>query len=277
MSTVSAGKTGKTESPRSGESGVRTTTTGDRLKALGRAEFSLLVRNRTALFTALFVPLGMIVAIRESLGRIDLGDTGFSVIEASMTGGIGIVLMMAVYGSLTSAYTARREELVLKRLRTMEASDREILIGTALPATGLAFVQSAVMIAAAVAFLDVRAPQQPVVLVGGLLLGLVLLSALAAATSAFTRTVESAQITSMPLFMISVVGSGLFVPLEALPERMASVCELLPVTGAMTLIRAGWLGGAEGNDLLGAALSALVWTILSVFAVQRWFRWEPRR
>ncbi|MFD7118339.1 ABC transporter permease [Streptomyces sp. NPDC059922] len=274
MSTVSRQKT---EIPRSGDTDVRTTTTGDRLKALGRAEFSLLVRNRTALFTALLVPLGMIVAIKESLGRIDLGATGISVIEASMTGGIGMVLIMAVYGSLTAAYTARREELVLKRLRTMEASDREILIGTALPSAGLAFAQSAVMIAAAVAFLDVRAPQQPVVLVGGLLIGLVLLSALAAVTSAFTRTVESAQITSMPLFMISVVGSGLFVPLEVLPERIASICELLPMTGTVTLIRAGWLGGAEANDLLGAALSALVWTILSVFAVQRWFRWEPRR
>ncbi|MFD3912452.1 ABC transporter permease [Streptomyces sp. NPDC058603] len=274
MSTVSRQKT---EIPRSGETDVRTTTTGDRLKALGRAEFSLLVRNRTALFTALLVPLGMIVAIKESLGRVDLGDTGISVIEASMTGGIGMVLIMAVYSSLTAAYTARREELVLKRLRTMEASDREILIGTALPSAGLAFAQSAVMIAAAVAFLDVRAPQQPVVLVGGLLLGLVLLSAMAAVTSAFTRTVESAQITSMPLFMISVVGSGLFVPLEALPDRIATICELLPMTGTITLIRAGWLGGAEGNDLLGAALSALVWTILSVFAVQRWFRWEPRR
>ncbi|MGW6598206.1 ABC transporter permease [Streptomyces sp. NPDC055036] len=274
MSTVSSKKT---ESPRSGETGVRTTTTGDHLKSLGRAEFSLLLRNRTALFTALFVPLGMIVAIRQSLGGIDLGETGISALEAAMTGGIGMVLIMAVYGSLTSAYTARREELVLKRLRTMEASDREILIGTALPATGLAFIQSAVMIAAGVVFLDVRAPQQPVVLVGGLLIGLLLLSALAAVTSAFTRTVESAQISTMPLFMISVVGSGLFIPLEALPERMASICELLPVTGAMTLIRAGWLGGTEGPDLLGAALSALVWTILSVFAVQRWFRWEPRR
>ncbi|MCL7379717.1 ABC transporter permease [Streptomyces sp. 35G-GA-8] len=275
MSTVSSKKT---ESPRSGESGVRTTTTtGDHLKSLGRAEFSLLLRNRTALFTALFVPLGMIVAIRQSLGGIDLGETGISALEAAMTGGIGMVLIMAVYGSLTSAYTARREELVLKRLRTMEASDREILIGTALPAAGLAFIQAAVMIAAGVVFLDVRAPQQPVVLVGGLLIGLLLLSALAAVTSAFTRTVESAQISIMPLFMISVIGSGLFIPLEALPERMASFCELLPVTGAMTLIRAGWLGGTDGPDLLGAALSALVWTILSVFAVQRWFRWEPRR
>ncbi|WP_066949908.1 ABC transporter permease [Streptomyces lushanensis] len=261
----------------SGAAGVGTTTFSGRLGALGRAEFTLLVRNRTALFAALFIPVAMIAAIKSSLGQIDLDRTGMNAVEAALSGGIGMVLIMAVYANLASAYTARREELVLKRLRTIEASDREILAGTALPAVALAFVQSAVVIAAGIAFLGIRAPRQPVVLVGGLLAGLVLLTALAAVTSAFTRTVESVQLTTMPLFMISIVGSGLFVPLEALPERIASLCELLPMTGVMTLIRAGWLGGAEGYDLMGAALSALVWTALAVFAVERWFRWEPRR
>jgi ABC-2 type transport system permease protein len=62
-----------------------------------------------------------------------------------------------------------------------------------------------------------------------------------------------------------------------MPDRVASVCELLPMTGVMTLVRAGWLGGTGGYDLLGAGLTALVWTVLAVFAVQRWFRWDPRR
>ncbi|MFE4826270.1 ABC transporter permease [Streptomyces sp. NPDC056672] len=265
------------EAGSAGSAGAGTTTVAGRLGALGRAEFTLLVRNRTALFAALFVPVAMIGAIKSSLGGIDLGRTGMNAVEAALSGGIGMVLIMAVYANLASAYTARREELVLKRLRTIEVSDREILAGTALPAVSLAFVQSAVMIAAGVAFLGIRAPQRPVVLVGGLLAGLVLLTALAAVTSAFTRTVESAQLTTMPLFMISVLGSGLFIPLEALPERIASVCELLPVTGVMTLIRAGWLGGGEGYDLFGAALGALAWTVLAVFAAERWFRWEPRR
>ncbi len=45
----------------------------------------------------------------------------------------------------------------------------------------------------------------------------------------------------------------------------------------MTLIRAGWLGTSDGTDLLGAALTGLVWTAATLFAVQRWFRWDPRR
>ncbi|MFE2938785.1 ABC transporter permease [Streptomyces sp. NPDC059255] len=268
-----AGTAGTAEDP---PGGPRTTAAG-RLKALGRAEYVMLVRNRTALFSALIVPVAMIGAIKASLREVDLDKTGMTGIEVAMAGSIGMVLIMGVYANLSAAYTARREDLVLKRLRTVEASDREILAGTALPAVVLAFAQSCLMIAGGVAFLGVPAPENPLLLLGGLLAGLLLLTALAAATSAFTRTVESAQLTTMPLFLISVVGSGLFVPLEVLPDRVASVCELLPVTGVMTLIRAGWLGGTEGYDLLGAALTAVAWIVLAGFAVQRWFRWEPRR
>jgi ABC-2 type transport system permease protein len=200
-----------------------------------------------------------------------------SAAEAAMTGGIGMVLILVVYLNLVSAYVARREELVLKRLRTGEVPDREILVGTALPAAGLALAQCVLLVVAGVALLHLGAPERPELLVLGVVLGIVLLTALAAVTSAVTQTVESVQITTMPMFVISMAGSGLFVPLEVMPEKLASICELLPLTGVMTLVRAGWLGGADAKDLLGAALTTLAWTAISVFAVQRWFRWEPRR
>ncbi|MFI1394678.1 ABC transporter permease [Streptomyces sp. NPDC020681] len=248
-----------------------------RLTALGRAELTLLVRNRTALAVALAMPAFMVVPLMSALDGMDLSDAGMSVGEAVMTGGFGIVLILVVHLNLVSAYVARREELVLKRLRTGEVPDHEILVGTALPAAGVALVQCVLLVVAGVAFLDLDAPRRPELLVLGVLLGMVLMAALAAATASLTRTVESAQLTTMPMFLISLPGSGLVVPLEVLPERMASVCELLPLTGVMTLVRAGWLGGAGAMDVLGAALTALAWTVISVFAVQRWFRWEPRR
>ncbi|HEY9368086.1 MAG TPA: ABC transporter permease, partial [Streptomyces sp.] len=32
-----------------------------------------------------------------------------------------------------------------------------------------------------------------------------------------------------------------------------------------------------GTELLGAGITTVAWIVLSVFAVQKWFRWEPRR
>ncbi|WP_323448818.1 ABC transporter permease [Streptomyces yaizuensis] len=253
------------------------TTALGRLAALGRAELTLLIRNRTALTVALVMPLVMVFAIQTSLERLDLEKVGMSLAEASLTAGIGMVLIMVVHVNLVSAYTARREELVLKRLRTGEISDPEILAGTALPAVGIALAQCVLLVVAGTVAMDLAAPARPDLLLAGIVLGVLVCVALAAVTSAVTRTVESAQITTMPMFLISLGGSGLLVPVSLMPDGMARICELLPLTGVMTLIRAGWLGGADGRDLAVAAIGALVWAAVSVFAVQRWFRWEPRR
>ncbi|MEE1740215.1 ABC transporter permease [Streptomyces sp. BE147] len=252
-------------------------TAAGRLSALGRAELTLLARNRTAVFIALLMPLLMIFAIKSSLDRIDLGGTGLTVAGAALTGGIGMVLLQVIYMNLVSAYVARREELVLKRLRTGEVSDPEILTGTALPAVLLTLVQCVLIVVIGTLAFDLGSPGRPDLLVAGLLVGSVMLSALAAATATLTRTVQTSQLTTLPLFFASMLGSGVFIPLDVLPDRVASLCELLPLTGVMTLVRAGWLGGAEGGDLLRAAMTALAWTVFAVFAVKRWFRWDPRR
>ncbi|MFD7611312.1 ABC transporter permease [Streptomyces sp. NPDC059828] len=253
-----------------------TTATG-RLTALARAELTLLVRNRTALFVALLMPLAMVGVLRSALTPEALEGTGIRLGDALLSGGIGMVLILVVYLNVTSALVARREELVLKRLRTGEVSDTEILGGTALPAAVLAIAQSAVLVVAGAVVLDTDPPQRPELLVAGLLLGTVLMTALAAVTSSVTRTVESAQLTTTPLFLVSAFGSGLFVPLDTLPDRLLPLCEVLPMTGVVRLVEAGLHGGADAPELARAALSVLVWTLLSVFAVRRWFRWEPRR
>jgi ABC-2 type transport system permease protein len=108
-------------------------------------------------------------------------------------------------------------------------------------------------------------------------LGLVMCAALAAVTATVTRTVESAQVTTMPMVLVSMTGSGVTVPLELLPDRLASVCELLPLSPVITLVRGGWTGNLSAYEALGALATALAWTVPAVFAVQRWFRWEPRR
>ncbi|MER5930347.1 ABC transporter permease [Streptomyces sp. NPDC002054] len=254
-----------------------------RLFALGRSELTLLIRNRAALSVALMMPLVMVFVLRSSLGEFELDGGAAAIGEATLTGGIGMVLVLVVYMNLVSAYVARREELVLKRLRTGEANDLEILAGSALPAAALALLQVVVLTVAGAAALDVRTPQNPLLLVAAVLAGIVLLAGLSAVTSAFTRNVESAGLTTLPLFLITSVGSGLFVPLETLPDKLASVCELLPLTGVMTMVRAGWLGTADAGgaggagDLTTAAVVTLAWIVIAVFAVQRWFRWEPRR
>ncbi|MFG2655434.1 ABC transporter permease [Streptomyces sp. NPDC048425] len=253
------------------------TTAAGRRRALARAELTLIGRSKGTLFTAVFVPLVLPFSVRSSIDSMDLKGAGLTVGSVLLPSAIGFSLLFAVYSALVGVYAARREELVLKRLRTGELRDAEILAGAAVPSVAIGLAQSLVLVAACTAFLDVRAPRAPYYAVLGLLLGLVMWPALAAVTASFSRSVESAQVAAMPLLLLSMLGSGTVVPLEVMPDRLASVCELLPLTPVITLVRGGWTGDLSAYDALGAVATAVAWTVLAVFAVRRWFRWEPRR
>ncbi|MDT0464577.1 ABC transporter permease [Streptomyces gibsoniae] len=248
-----------------------------RLGALARAELSLLGRNKSVLTTAVLVPCTLPLASRPAVERMAHKGDGLTPGTMVIIAAIGFSLLFAVYAALVSTYVARREELVLKRLRTGELTDREILVGSALPAVCIGVVQCVLLAIGCMAFLDAGAPRAPHLVLLGLLSGLVLCAALAAVTATFSRTVESAQITALPLLFVSMFGSGITIPTDLLPHRVASLCELLPLSPAMRLIRGGWTGGLSAHDALTAGAMAVAWTVLAVFAVRRWFRWEPRR
>ncbi|GHE03532.1 ABC transporter permease [Streptomyces alanosinicus] len=253
------------------------TTPGRRLWALGRAELTLLGRNRGVVFTALAVPLLLPFTVRPAMDQVDLKKQGLTLGTTLLTAAIGFSFLFAVYTSLVNVYVARREELVLKRLRTGELSDTEILAGTALPALVIGLAQALVLCVGCVALLHIGAPKAPYLLLPGLVAGYLVSAALAALTASFTRTVESGQVTALPLMFVSMAGSGITVPTEVMPHNLASACELLPLSPAIRLVRGGWTGQLSAHDTLGALLTALAWTILAVFAVRRRFRWEPRR
>jgi ABC-2 type transport system permease protein len=253
------------------------TTPAGRMAALARAELTLFGRSKGALVTAVLVPLALPFTVQSAVGEMDVEEVGLTVGLVLLPAAIGFSLMFAVYGTLVGVYTARREELVLKRLRTGELRDAEILAGAALPAVATGLVQSLLLAVGCTVILDVPAPEAPHLAVLGLLLGLAICTGLAAVTAGLTRTVESAQVTTMPLVLVSMIGSGVAVPLEVLPDRMASLCELLPLSPVITLVRGGWTGSLSAYEALGALATALAWTVITVFAVRRWFRWEPRR
>ncbi|MGW3725225.1 ABC transporter permease, partial [Streptomyces sp. NPDC000851] len=101
-----------------------TTTVTARMSALARAELTLLVRSRATLVTAVLVPLLLPLSVRSAIDGMDLADAGLTVGTVLLPAAVGFALLFAVYAALTSAYVVRREELVLKRLRTGELHDR---------------------------------------------------------------------------------------------------------------------------------------------------------
>ena len=254
-----------------------------RIASLVRAELLLLVRNRTTLFNAVaLAPLTVLF-----IGAMDIvPDAGGSAMTGMLLTALGaLALAIVIYYNITTTIVARREDLVLKRLLTGDLSRPEIVLAAAAPAILLLIAQLVLGAVAMAVMIEVPTVTNVLWLALGLLGGIVVFVLLAVASAGFTRTVETAQLTTLPILMAATALSGLVVPLDIMPEALARVAEWSPMYPVVALMQHG-LGAAsiDGTIASGALadvtqpLAALaVWTVLSVLAARRWMRWEPRR
>ncbi|WP_346621937.1 ABC transporter permease [Blastococcus montanus] len=254
-----------------------------RTLALAGAETRLFLRNRTAVVNSVLLPLLLVAAV-PMLGP---GDGAVPVGPRLLVSAVGIMLIFLTYYNLLTTFVARREELVLQRMRTGELTGAEVVLGIATP-TLLVTAGQVALVGVGIAVLgEWTAPVDVVLPLVGLIGGAALMLLLAAASTAFTRTSESAQITALPLLVVSASLCGLFFPLTALPDPLATVARFLPLTPVVELTQLGlagrtWTG--EAVDLAGAWTGALLplavlagWLVAGGLLARRWFRWAPRR
>ena len=219
-----------------------------RTMALAKAETLLLMRNRTAVANSIALPLIMVGAL-FAVGAFEASpNSGAAAVSALAV----MALCFVTYYNLVTTYVARRQDLVLKRLRTGQVGDVGILAAVAAPSIVVTVIQVVVGTAALLAIgvdLSMSNPLLPLV---GLLLGTIAFVVLAAASTVFTKTAETAQITTMPMIMISTALSGMFFPLSVLPDVLADIARLLPASAVVELFNLG----AAGVDRSGAAVTA---------------------
>ncbi|WP_433824737.1 ABC transporter permease [Actinoplanes sp. CA-015351] len=255
-----------------------------RLRAVGLAELKLFARNRTAMFSAFVIPLILAGAISTS-GMADSDDVATSV--TVVTSLLGYVLLAAVYYNLVTTYVARREELVLKRLRAGELSDATIITGIAAPMVAVAVAQMIVFVVAGAILVGLPAPVNVPLMVAGALGGVIVFVLLAAVSAVFTRTAESAQVTTLPVLLACLIGSMLYPMMDDAPGVVVALLRALPLTPVVDLLRLGWLGttgeaapvgfAATFGDALLPAGILTAWIVAGLWAVRRTFLWEPRR
>ncbi len=261
----------------------RRATPAARVWSLARAEILLLVRNRTTLFNALAVAPAT-VAFLAWIGAGSLpGGGGGAVATATflLTSLTAIALVFVVYYNLTTTLVARREELVLKRLLTGQVSAVEVVAACATPAVVIVLGQLALGVVAVGVWFTLPPVTNPLWLAVALAGGTVVFVLLAVVSSGLTRTVESAQLTTLPVIMLTMVLSGFTVPLDALPDVVGTVAAWTPMAPVVTLLGAGLGAGPAGGTVMATVgqpvVCLLAWTALGVVASRRWMRWEPRR
>jgi ABC-2 type transport system permease protein len=249
-----------------------------RVVATGRAEGTLLLRNALMLLVAVGIPIFTVFTVATSTARTP--QTGAEVITSVTVVGLDLF----VYYQLVTALVARREELVLKRLRTGELSDLEILAGAAAPSIVIAWAQILLTAVVAAVWFTLDAPVNLLLVLIAIVLGTLVVVLLAAASTAFASTVDAAQLVTAPVMVVALTFSGLYLPLNG---PMEYVGRALPLTPVVDLLRLGLSGTTPHGGTVGfaasfahaapAVLVLLGWVLVGGWATRRWFRWEPRR
>jgi ABC-2 type transport system permease protein len=252
-----------------------------RAASLTRWNAVLLTRNRLAFFYAAAMPLLPLILIAT-------GERGSPSVGASSIVTVFLITaLFPVYYNTLSQFVGRRDELVLKRMRTGEAHDSELLVSIALPGAVSALAVLAVVVPIARA-LDQPLPLNPVLYAALAVLAVVMFTAFAYWTAAWTRNAEAAQLTSLPLILLASAGP-LVASVAELPDLLRDMLALTPGAAMSDLVRIGWFGfdgptateptltfaetwGQAGGPLLAMA----AWTWVAVSLARRSMRWEPR-
>lgn len=268
-------------------------TTGSTVKrfmALARAETLQFVRNKTLLINAAVVP----IAFALVMYFVQSGNDEASKVDAAATAMeyfLLFALMSVQYYTVLSMVTTRRDEGVLKRLRTGESRDVEILSASSFPGAVLTIVFT-VVIAVLLMVLGAPGPVNVVPIIVAVLLGLAVVSGLALVTSGFTKNAEAAQITSLPVIVLLFASMGLFRQLY--PEAVTEIVDRTPFALIFDLAQYGWAGNtmmdrisADGAAPLSSGevlaetwqmmLILVVWAVVCLWAGAKYVRWDIRR
>ena len=252
-----------------------------RTASLTRWNAVLLARNRLAFVYAAVLPLLPLLLLFT-------GERGSATVGASAIVTMFLVIaLFPVYYNVLAQFVSRRDELVLKRMRTGQARDGELLASIALPGALSALVLTVVAVPFAVA-VGQDLPVNPVLYAALAVLAVTMFTAFAYWTAAWTRSAEAAQLTSMPIIILASLGP-LATTVAGMSDRLREILSLTPGAAMSDLVRIGWFG-LDGPDATGATLTfaetwsqaaqpllvMVVWTYVAVVLARRSMRWEPR-
>ncbi|ATH95783.1 ABC transporter permease [Dermabacter jinjuensis] len=252
--------------------------------ALARAELTQFLRNPTLIFMGVVFPLGltagMFFLLKPASGTE--GVAASSAIEICIL----MTMLIVVYYSVLSMSTTRRDEKVLKRLRTGEATDANILLGITAPSAVLAIITMIVAPALLVVF-GAPMPVNLVPLIVATIGGIAVSAAFGFLTSGYTKNAEAAQITSLPVMILAIASQSSFRTL--MPEQVSNIVDRTPFALMADLGQLAWIGktasDTHGPLDSGAALAAATWPmlILALWAVvlaalvPMYMKWESNR
>jgi ABC-2 type transport system permease protein len=184
-----------------------------------------------------------------------------------------VLILIGAVLSLVTIISIYREGGILKRLRATPLRPQTILTAHVLVKLLLTAVTLALMVAAGKRYypVGIHAPLAKFTL--ALLMSTCSILSIGFLIASLVPTARFAQPIGAVIMYPMMAISGLFAPIESLPQVTQAIAKILPLTYAVSLLEGIWKGDAwwaHARDLTALAIAFLVCTAISA----KVFRWE---
>ena len=249
------------------------------LAAQVRADLIAFSRRPETLFFTVFLPVIFLILFEAIFGGQLVRYGGGREVEQStlqVPGFMTMGIISAAFVALAITVVNRRETGVFKRVRSTPAPAWVLIAGQVVTSLVIAVAMVVVMLVLGrLAYgVEVSADHLPWLLLG-VLIGAAAFSCLGMMLASLTPSSEAApplaNVVVLPLYFIS----GVFVPVDTLPDWLGTIASWLPVAPLVTTLSWPYVpdGSAPWRDL---AL-VVAWGLVGLVVASRLFRWTPRR
>jgi ABC-2 type transport system permease protein len=248
--------------------------------AMGQAGFVYLLvdgsdpTSANSAFTAVqSVIQGLNGGVMIRMSTITLFNPTLKYVDYLVPGAVDLILQMLPTLLVTFAISGEREKGTIEQLMVTPIASSEILVGKMLLYILLGFIEATSMLTVAVVIFHVTIRGNYIVIAALILLFVSASVSLGSLLSVFARNQVQAVQQVYPLIILSVFLSGVFYPLEAMPDFIRPFSGIIPLTYMNRAIRAVMIKGAPlvtvSQDILVLVVYAATLVILAVRAFKR--------
>ena len=183
------------------------------------------------------------------------------------------LMQLAIAGSGFNIVEFRRKG-ILKRLFVTPIEPRDFITAIVLARMAIVLVQLSVLILFAVLLLDIR-------IVGNffsyyliVILGTIVFLCQGFCLGSLAKTQEAIGALGNIVIMPQIFLSGIFYPIESMPEWIQPVAQLLPLSFVSTGMREIANAGATLIEIYPSLIGIAVWFLISFIAATRLFMWK---
>jgi ABC-2 type transport system permease protein len=236
-------------------------------------ETKVFVREPMGVFATLGIPLALFIVLGRILGTGQAGAAAPVPPPFNVPVLVALIIAVSAVISLVAIISIYREAGILKRLRATPLSPVTILSAQVVIKLVFTVISLALLVLAGRRFFPGAMDVNLVSFTVALLLSTLSILSLGFVIASVVPTARFAQPIAAAFLYPMIVLSGLFFPLDQLPQALWVLTQLFPTTHAVSLMHGVWEGSGWGAHW-GSALALLALLGVCSGVSTRVFRWE---